>query len=176
MTETSESIRKYILLKGLPREAFINKFPHPFLVELQSATAAQQDAPAFATLTATPAQLQSLQGDDSGLSTLRVHPLRKRSSGVFEGMVNVGRSMNNDIVINSNAISKLHAYFRYSVADDAYYLTDAKSTNGTFVGAKRLAPQDKERLYDGDTITFATQYRLQFFTAHGFHNHLTETY
>lgn len=103
-------------------------------------------------------------------------PVVKRTTGTFEGMVNVGRSLNNDIVLPSNAASKLHAYFRYSSKDQAYSLTDASSTNGTFLNGKRLEPKVMELLQDGDSIVLADLPRRLFYSAQGFHDYLTENF
>ena len=91
-------------------------------------------------------------------------------------MINVGRTPNNDVVLLSRAISKLHAYFTYSRTDNAYFLTDATSTNGTLINGKKLTPKQPERIFDGDTINFAHEFRMLFFSAPSFHDYLTETY
>jgi pSer/pThr/pTyr-binding forkhead associated (FHA) protein len=176
MTDTNRPISQYIALKGLTKNAFTTRFPHPFLVEEKLVEAQEQDEPAFATFQATAAELESLLNKELPAAKVQVFPLTKRSSGKFEGMINIGRSMNNDVVLASGAVSKLHAYVRYSPSEQAFFLTDAKSTNGTFINGKRLEPQEKQRLYDGDCVLFTPQFRFRFYTSPAFHDYLTETF
>src|SRR5256885_1314230 len=60
----------------------------------------------------------------------------------FPSMITLGRTLNNDIVINHTSISKFHAYFR--VAAGTIEVADAGSRNGTYVGAKKLVPKQAE--------------------------------
>jgi pSer/pThr/pTyr-binding forkhead associated (FHA) protein len=59
-------------------------------------------------------------------------------------MVTVGRAANNDIVLPYDSISKFHAYF--SNVGNTWTLTDAKSTNGSFVMGRKLDGDLKEKL------------------------------
>ena len=176
MTETSERLAKYVAAKGMTRESFVTRFPHPLLVEVSPAKTPSEDAPQFATILTPLTSSEKSDQDEDQSETLQVWPVVKRTTGTFEGMVNVGRSLNNDIVLPSNAASKLHAYFRYSSKDQAYSLTDASSTNGTFLNGKRLEPKVMELLQDGDSIVFADLPRRLFYSAQGFHDYLTENF
>ena len=176
MTDTSQPISKYVSLKGLSRDSFVTMFPHPFLVELKSNSQSSQDDPVFATLAMSAAEFSATHADGPLDTTVHVQPLTKRTTASFEGMINVGRTPNNDVVLLSRAISKLHAYFTYSRTDNAYFLTDATSTNGTLINGKKLTPKQPERIFDGDTINFAYEFRMLFFSAPSFHDYLTETY
>jgi hypothetical protein len=75
----------------------------------------------------------------------------------FPSMIMLGRTLNNDIVIGDTSISKFHAFFR--VGPGSIDVADAGSRNGTFVGDKKLAPKQMERLRPGDRVRFA---RLAF--------------
>jgi hypothetical protein len=61
----------------------------------------------------------------------------------------VGRSEDNDIVIPDPNVSRRHA--RLSRADNGFVVEDLGSTNGTLLDG---APIDRERIDDGDEITF----------------------
>jgi hypothetical protein len=65
------------------------------------------------------------------------------------GPWSVGRSQENDIVINDPNVSRKHA--RISRADNGFVLEDLGSTNGTLLDG---APIDRERIEGGDELTF----------------------
>ena len=71
------------------------------------------------------------------------HPLEGR------GPWSVGRSQENDIVINDPNVSRRHA--RISRADGGFVVEDLGSTNGTLLDG---APIDRERIDGGDELTF----------------------
>jgi hypothetical protein len=71
------------------------------------------------------------------------HPLEGR------GPWTVGRSQENDIVINDPNVSRKHA--RISRADNGFVVEDLGSTNGTMLDG---APIDRERIEGGDELTF----------------------
>ena len=79
---------------------------------------------------------------NTGESGLLVLPVKKIQSS-FPSMITVGRTNNNDLVIEDVQISKFHAFFR--ITDERVELADAGSRNGTFIGKVRLetkgAPQ-----------------------------------
>jgi len=61
----------------------------------------------------------------------------------------VGRSQENDIVINDPNVSRRHA--RISRADNGFLVEDLGSTNGTLLDG---APIDREMIEGGDELTF----------------------
>jgi pSer/pThr/pTyr-binding forkhead associated (FHA) protein len=81
------------------------------------------------------------------LATLEV-----TNAGIMKGktyeihvpLAHVGRGSHNDIVITDDSVSETHAKFQRR--DDGWYLADAGSTNGTYVGGQRLSA---ERRLDG---------------------------
>jgi pSer/pThr/pTyr-binding forkhead associated (FHA) protein len=83
------------------------------------------------------------KGETNPLHTLLAsvaYPVRKKKAdrAVFESTVLIGRTDSNDICIRDPSVSKLHA--RISTKD--LTLTDAGSSNGTFVDEVRLGPSD----------------------------------
>lgn len=58
----------------------------------------------------------------------------------LQGRSSIGRSHGNDIVLDAAGVSRLHA--RIEVEGDAYFLTDAGSTNGTLVAGRRITRLD----------------------------------
>jgi len=71
------------------------------------------------------------------------HPLEGR------GPWGVGRSQDNEIVINDPNVSRRHA--RISRADNGFVVEDLGSTNGTLLDG---APIDREMIEGGDELTF----------------------
>jgi hypothetical protein len=65
------------------------------------------------------------------------------------GPWSVGRSQENDIVINDPNVSRKHA--RISRAHNGFVVEDLGSTNGTLLDG---APIDRERIEGGDELTF----------------------
>ncbi|MGZ6347156.1 MAG: FhaA domain-containing protein [Anaerolineales bacterium] len=65
-------------------------------------------------------------------------------------VLNIGRRLNNQIVINDKRISRTHAQLR--VTKGHFALFDLNSTGGTFVNGQRI---NKTILYPGDVISLA---------------------
>lgn len=63
----------------------------------------------------------------------------------------IGRSMDNDIIIESEGVSRHHAQIK--LRQGQYVLRDLESANGTFVNGQRI--QDECVLQDGDRIRLA---------------------
>ncbi|MBI2376314.1 MAG: FHA domain-containing protein [Deltaproteobacteria bacterium] len=64
----------------------------------------------------------------------------------------IGRSQENDIVINNLALSRQHAQIDFQ--SGKYHVQDLKSQNGVYVNGKRI--HDAASLGDGDRITLGT--------------------
>ncbi|TAK14907.1 MAG: FHA domain-containing protein [Anaerolineae bacterium] len=65
-------------------------------------------------------------------------------------IVNIGRKLDNHVVIQDSRISRNHAQLR--VMNGQFVLLDLNSTGGTFVNDQRIT---KSVLYSGDTISLA---------------------
>lgn len=75
------------------------------------------------------------------------------SSEVFQitgELTNIGRKLDNHIVLNDPRISRNHAQIR--VVDGQYILLDLNSTGGTMVNGRKIS---KSVLYSGDAISLA---------------------
>ena len=68
------------------------------------------------------------------------------------GTVKVGRDRDNDIHVNREKISRVHAEIR--ISPESVQLVDLNSTNGTYVNDVRLSPNEPTSLQDGDIIRF----------------------
>jgi pSer/pThr/pTyr-binding forkhead associated (FHA) protein len=65
-------------------------------------------------------------------------------------VLNVGRRLNNQIVINDKRVSRTHAQLR--VSKGKFALFDLNSSGGTFVNGRRI---NQSTLFPGDVISFA---------------------
>jgi len=65
--------------------------------------------------------------------------------------ITIGRSQDNNIVIDNKLASRHHAIIQK--IKDAYFLKDENSTNGTFLNGRRIPSDKYVRLNGGDKIT-----------------------
>ena len=69
-------------------------------------------------------------------------------------IIKIGSSSNCDIVLHSTYVSALHA--EITILDSGeIFIEDKRSTNGTFVGNKRIQPGAETRVRRGDYVRFA---------------------
>ena len=68
----------------------------------------------------------------------------------FATEVTLGRTFNNDVVVDHQSISRFHAYFQLDPKRGVWRVVDAESKNGTWVRGRRIAGPCK--LADGDAI------------------------
>lgn len=85
----------------------------------------------------------------------QVWPVRKSERSLIARFVSVGRTRRNDVVIPDVSLSKFHAFFVEE--DGVYLLQDARSRNGTFIGAARVASQG-----EGPPVAVRSGARVRF--------------
>lgn len=73
----------------------------------------------------------------------RIYPLD-------QPLINIGRMLDNDLVIDDPRVSRHHAQLR--VVDGHFVLSDTNSTGGIFVNDRRIA---ETVLYPNDSISLA---------------------
>ena len=107
-----------------------------------------------------------LVGDYSVVEDEKQHPtrgryclLRREEEAQFSGWLEVGRTVENDVVINDYTISKEHARIRRNPKGVGWILEDRGSTNHTFVGRERLKENLKVQVKSGTLLRFG---RLNF--------------
>lgn len=91
-------------------------------------------------------------GDDH-----EVRPLKKRAESLFKDTILVGRTDSCDVVVRDASISKLHARIRIRDNGATYIVTDAGSSNGTFVDKQRLAPEEEMQLPDAGILMLGSR-------------------
>jgi len=98
--------------------------------------------------------------------------VEKSAKNAFADEVTVGRTANNDITIEENSVSRFHAYFKPGKKGAPWAVVDAKSTAGTYVGGKRLAPKTPVSIAN-ETHLRIGDVELQFLDPDGFWRYLT---
>lgn len=79
---------------------------------------------------------------------------RHQRGAIVGQRVNIGRSQSNEIVIEAESISRLHAQI-YKNRDGGFSIADMDSLNGTFVNGERINGTEPVGL--GDVITFGKE-------------------
>ena len=90
--------------------------------------------------------LQPLIADDA-----TIFPLEKRADGTSPHIM-IGRAKLSDVMLVDDTISSVQAQIEDDEGDTM--LSDAGSSNGTFVNRRRLNPGERVRLLTGDCIRF----------------------
>jgi hypothetical protein len=75
---------------------------------------------------------------------LALFPLVKKPGASFPDRITIGRTHNNDIVIDDHSVSRLHAYVRQTGA--GWVVADAGSKNGSWLRGARLEPRREQPL------------------------------
>lgn len=86
--------------------------------------------------------------------------LTKRVGNPFPHMVTIGRARNADICVALSAVSKVQAYFVHDAS--GWFIVDQRSSNGTYVGGRRLDPGEKRALADGADLRLGEAFAVQF--------------
>ena len=82
-----------------------------------------------------------------------VLPVSKSSRNPFSNLITLGRARNNDLILSSPSVSKVHAWF-LDGGPSGWFLQDNGSTNGTTHNDEPAAPRVNLTLRFGDTVGF----------------------
>lgn len=102
--------------------------------------------------------------------TVAVFPLAKKPGAPFSDMITVGRTANNDVVLNDVTVSRFHAYFKNT--DGAWIVCDSGSKNGTSVNGEPLDARKETKLSPGAHVKFG-DINATFYTASELYDHLS---
>ncbi len=86
-------------------------------------------------------------GKDLGIreeADLEVYPLTKKPGASFPDRITIGRTPNNDIVVNDHSVSRFHAYVRHD--GKTWLVADAGSKNGSWLDKSTLEPRKERKL------------------------------
>lgn len=96
-----------------------------------------------------------MQGSDNYRLVVRRGPQPNQVYELKEDVINLGRDITNDIVINDREVSRHH--LRLMRGPEGYTIEDLGSTNGTFINGKRLSGASSLKNGDmvglGETVT-----------------------
>lgn len=92
--------------------------------------------------------------------------LEKTKDNAFVRRVTVGRTSNNDVVLDDSSVSRFHAWFEREDFGE-WFIADAGSRNGTWVQSRKLTPRTPSKLFTGHRIRIGVV-ELTFHTAEGF--------
>jgi hypothetical protein len=80
---------------------------------------------------------------------------RADAARVFSERVTLGRARNSDVVLRHESVSKFHAWFARD-EQNAYFVADASSRNGTWRNGVVLSGAETARLASGDLLRFGS--------------------
>lgn len=130
------------------REQFVEKYPDPVMVWLDSNSADIEAG--FATTALAPGQLEALL--DTSARQWMIFAVTKSDRNNFKNMVTLGRTNNNDIVISDASVSKFHAYLSIRAGSGVYTVTDSGSSNGTSINDAKVEPHKHHPIESGETL------------------------
>jgi pSer/pThr/pTyr-binding forkhead associated (FHA) protein len=149
--------------RTLSRESFLDRHRCPVLVIEPFSQISQEDTTRFETLPG---------GVPGPTGSPMVGELSKRpGANAFSQMIMIGRARNNDLTIPGYGISKFHGYVMFT--SKGATLTDAGSTNGTFLKEEKLRPLVKAELNPGDELQLGS-IKATYHTPETFHEYLHE--
>jgi hypothetical protein len=161
-------LRAAIQLKS---EQFCERFPHPVLVSIGAdlGDAFQEIKTRMCRRTKT-ADEHSTDPAIEGLApVIAVRSDRNPRSG----LIALGRSEDNDLMLEHETVSAEHATFIRDPANGHIQLTDLGSTNPTQVNDDELPAGQPRRLADGDKLAFGDCVFV-FYTPAGLHRLLSK--
>lgn len=88
--------------------------------------------------------------NNNGSKRMEVYPLEKKPGAPFSDMITVGRTANNDVVLNDITVSRFHAYFKRR--GDQWVVCDAGSKNGTQLDGQRLVARKERPVANGSLV------------------------
>jgi hypothetical protein len=95
--------------------------------------------------------VHSQLGDRFPAMGVAIQLVRKTERNVYAHMA-VGRSDNNDVVVDQPSVSRFHADFR--TTDGAIHVRDAKSRNGTRRNGEPVGDGQGQKVNPGDVVAF----------------------
>lgn len=93
--------------------------------------------------------------------------LAKSKDNVMQRRVTVGRTSNNDVVLEDASVSRFHAWFQQDETTGHWSIVDAGSKNGTQVASQRIPPKKSVSLQSGQRVKIGSL-ELTFYSAPAF--------
>jgi hypothetical protein len=148
--------------KYLSKSAFVKAHPYPFLVD-SGQTRIGRPVKDFETIASYgEADREAFRQMVHVNMESRIFRIMKKGDTGFPNKITVGRSANNDIVIEHGSISKFHAFFSLNDLNYNYEFTDVNSMNGTKINGRLLTAMKKTEIQNSDVITFGEELTFLF--------------
>ncbi len=93
--------------------------------------------------------------------------IEKTKDNAFKQRITIGRTANNDIVLDDASVSRFHAWLEFRDQGQECILVDAGSRNGSLVAGRKLAPKAPITLTNGNVLRIGAL-QLTYYTAQGF--------
>lgn len=93
--------------------------------------------------------------------------VEKTKDNAMQRRVTVGRTSNNDIVLEAQSVSRFHAWLQRDEVTDGWHFSDAGSRNGSFVDNVRLSARKPVALLTGAKLRLGSV-ELLYFSPEGF--------
>lgn len=166
-----EYLQRRIVTTG--REQFLQDFPAPALHVVYRGSAPSQDV---FDPNQSGVQLLTVTVKSAGVLRYlgRVAFVCKKPGNPFAHLVSIGRSASNDVTIAVESVSKVHGYL-VREDDGLWRFTDHGSTNGSKLNGKKLEPNQKYTLEDGDILQLGLEVMLEFLRPEALYNRITKT-
>jgi hypothetical protein len=102
---------------------------------------------------------------------LELHVLELRERFPARNELKLGRSLDNDAVLEDLTVSRMHAFFRKEPHTGVWHVVDAGSHNGTFVGGVLIVPGRPTPLFDRSALRFG-RVEVSFLQASAFEQYV----
>jgi hypothetical protein len=164
-------------LEELPRPQFLETYPRGFFVER-----ARMDFDNDVIFQFSTNEIDVLEASNqfpidlviSDFLEARVIEVNKKKIDSNEGVITIGRSANNDIVLYNQAISKSQAFLYFPTSNNrGAYLADLQSTNSTFLNDEKITPYVAYDPADGDEISFGPQTKVIYLASSTFYDFIS---
>lgn len=157
----------YKHLIALGRDEFLASAAPAALVRFQSTDAPSRPSGTFDTLTLDEGEtidetLPQGRTPPPRVLDIEVYPLIKKAGASFPDRITIGRTSNNDIVVQDHSVSRLHAYVRHSSGE--WIVADAGSKNGSWLRGTVLEAR-RERALPSRSVLRLGDVDLTFFIA-----------
>lgn len=145
-------------------DQFLSVYPFHFLIQetLMSASAGSG-------IQGTVSDADTETSGPVDLFAALVYRLKKKGSDDGTPLT-IGRSSKNDIYISNSRVSKTHATIENR--DGNWFLTDCRSTNGTYLDGVELRPGRPYQLNVNSRICFSEEAAFRFLDNHRMCNHV----
>jgi FHA domain len=142
---------------GLTKEQYEAAHPHPLLVQLTERAMGDGNPNASGFATIVPDAAPAISRKEAN----HVFEVAKRAgANAFEHMITLGRTRNNDIVVEDLSVSKFHASFRKD-ASGGWAITDT-SKNGIQVDGFKVPHEKATPIRSGARIQIAAAVAMVF--------------